>query len=86
MFILSPEQVKFDSDKLQERLLLDTGGANRVDQVPTEEMRQSPLNESSHQRGDINSRALQRNLDTDLSQLSNSTNHPPYPNQYGLGL
>lgn len=69
MFILSPEQVKFDKDKLQERLLLDTAGANRgpIDQPTTEEIRQSPLNDSTHQRQDINSRALQRNLDTDLS-------------------
>jgi hypothetical protein len=86
MFILSPEQVKFDKNKLEERLLLDTAGAIRgaVDPAVSEERRQSPMNDSNHHRQE--SRALQRNLDADLSQLSSSTNHPPYPTQYGLGL
>ena len=90
MFILSPEQVKFNQDGLQERFLLDTAQASRGNREPSNyDGKQSnmttPLNEdkmAATRRKNSHSRTLQRNLDAELSQIS-SSNGERHKNGYG---
>ena len=80
MFILSPEQVKFNQEHLQERFLLETasasrtgaGGDSRVEDAIS--LRQTPINAQRNDRQVHNrnsqSRTLNRNLESELTHLN----------------
>ena len=81
MFILSPEQVKFNQEHLQERFLLETasasrtgaGGESRVDDASS--LRTTPLNAEragATRNRNSQSRTLNRNLESELNHLNSS--------------